>query len=365
MRRLVALLVIALLGAGAFGLSGAATGLRVNSWRLSPGDFRSELTAISTNQALQCYITALAPVSYAPGAGGASMAAAGSASWAQLRLEGEAIDQYVTTTLHFVATPALLAAAETSLESELTEAAAQRQYSCPGTAATALGEMPAEMRTSQVQAQAASLYLLSKLDTTIPLTTTSLEAYFAAHIADYDTLCISLALVPPSKVSAFEAARSAGASVAELATEFSADAASAQKGGAYGCYGPTSPSYASVRSDVGTTPLGEFSASPQYITYQGSEFALYVAPTSRTPSTFKEAESTVYSDVAAANAANAATVKENILYRAAIAVDPAFGRWGLSSTGPTVFALATPAAGDVGTAATRKVLTTAPTTSYR
>ena len=43
-------------------------------------------------------------------------------------------------------------------------------------------------------------------------------------------------------------------------------------------------------------------------------------------------------------------VKQNILYQAAVAVDPAFGRWGLDSSGSVVFAPATPAAADVSAA---------------
>ena len=204
---------MALLGATLFGLSGTATGLRVNDWQLSPNAFRSELNAISTNLSLQCYITALAPVSYAKGAGANTMAATGSASWANLRIEGQAIDQFVKKNYGFSPTAAQLTAAQSSLESELTQSAASRSYNCPGTAAEAVAAMPAEMRTAQIEAQAASLFLVSKLDGTIPLTEASLKEYYAAHVSDYDTLCISIALVSPSELSAFEAAQKAGATV--------------------------------------------------------------------------------------------------------------------------------------------------------
>ena len=364
MRRLVALLVVALLGATLFGLSGTATGLRVNDWQLSPNDFRAELHAITTNLTLQCYITALAPVSYAKGAGANTMVATGSASWANLRIEGEAIDQFVKKNYHFSPSAAQLASAQSSLEAELTQSASSRSYNCPGTSAEALAAMPAEMRTSQIEAQAASLYLLTKLDGTIPLNEASLKAYYEAHASDYDTLCISIALVSPTQLSAFEAAQKAGATVEELAKQFSSDA-SGKTGGAYGCYSPSSSSYSSIRSDVAGRPLNTFPTTPQFISYNGGTYALYVAVTKRTPTPYDKASTAVLADVESLNATTANTAKERILYRAAIAVDPAFGRWGLNTTGPTVFTLATPPKAAAGDSNVVKTLTSASTSSYK
>ena len=336
----------------------------MNDWRLSPAAFRSELSAITNNTALQCYITALAPVSYAKGAGSHTMVATGSASWANLRIEGEAIDQYVTTNYHFAPTQSELAAAKTSLEAELAQSATSRSYNCPGTPAEALAQMPTEMRTSQIRAQAASIYLLGKLDGTIPLTEASLKAYYAAHTSDYDTLCISIALVPPAKLTAFQSDQQNGATVEELAKKYSVDA-SGKSGGAYGCYGPTSSSYASIRADVANRPLNSFPTTPQYISYNGGTYALFVAATSRTTTPFAKASSAVLADIQSLNAAAANTAKNKILYRAAIAVDPAFGRWGLNTTGPTVFTLATPPKASVGDANVVTALTAAGTTSYK
>ena len=355
---------MALLGATLFGLSGTATGLRVNDWQLSPNAFRSELNAISTNLSLQCYITALAPVSYAKGAGANTMAATGSASWANLRIEGQAIDQFVKKNYGFSPTAAQLTAAQSSLESELTQSAASRSYNCPGTAAEAVAAMPAEMRTAQIEAQAASLFLVSKLDGTIPLTEASLKEYYAAHVSDYDTLCISIALVSPSELSAFEAAQKAGATVAELAKQFSSDA-SGKSGGAYGCYAPTNSSYTSIRTDIAGRALDTFPTSPQFISDNGSTYALYVAVTKRTTTPFNEASAAVLADVQAANATTANAAKDQILYRAAVAVDPAFGRWGLNTTGPMVFTLATPPKAAVGDSSVVKTLSSASTSSYK
>jgi len=360
-RRLIALIVIALIGATAYGLSSSSSGIRVNGSTISSPTFLAELRAISTTPNIQCYVTALAPVSFNPGAGGASIAAAGASAWANLRIEGVAITQYVKSRLKFNPSAAQLASAKTSLEAEMTQAALTKQYACPGTSTQALASMPAEMRDSQVLGQAASIYLLSKLNATIPLTVAAAQAYYASHRSNYDTLCVSIALVPMTQVAAFGTAQSGGATVAQLAAQFSIDPSKA-KGGAYGCYGPSSNQYTGVRNDVATTALDHFPKTPQIINYNGSTYALYVAPTKRSTTPFTSAQGAVLSDIQTSNANSANTVKQDILYQAAIAVDPAFGRWGLNTTGPSVFAPATPSTGDVGSVS---ALTAASAPSYK
>jgi len=211
--------------------------------------------------------------------------------------------------------------------------------------------MPTEMQTFEVASQAASLDLVNKLNGTIKLTETNIQQYYDAHASDYDTLCVSIALVNPSQVAAFNKAQAAGGTVAELAKQFSADP-SGQKGGAYGCYAPSTSSYSGVRADTSSTPLNTFPTTPQYVDYNNATYALFVAPTKRTVTPF-------------ANATRANTEKELILYHAAIAVDPAYGRWGLTSTGPTLFAPAVPAKANVGNARTVSALSSASSSTYK
>ncbi len=348
-RRLIALLVVALVGATVFGLSNGSSGLGVNGARVSGSTFRSELATISTTPILQCYLTALDPVDFGAGGGSETMAASGVAAWTRLRVEGLSITQYVKSQLKFVASAATLSQAESSLESELTQAAsaaASKDGSCPGTASAALAAMPTEMRNAEIEGQAASLYLVSKLDTTIPLTTKSLEAFYTSHTSDYDTLCVSIAVVPLAETTAFTTAQSGGESVADLAQQFSIDT-SKKKGGAVGCFAPSNASYASIRSYVVSTALNTFNTTPQYYNNNGTEEALFVAPTQRTVTPFAQAESAVLADVQNQNASAANTVEEDILNRAAIDVDPAFGQWARESTGPTVLAPTLPAKVDV------------------
>ena len=153
---------------------------------------------------------------------------------------------------------------------------------------------------------------------------------------------MSVAVIDPSELAAFNAAQSQGMGVAALAKKFSADP-SGRKGGAYGCFAPSSSSYSGVRTDTLSTALNSFPTTPQQITYNNATADLFVAPTSRTTTPFAQAESAVLSDLENANASAANTEKESILYYySVVAIDPSFGRWGLGTSGPNVFAPALP-----------------------
>lgn len=346
MRRLVVLFVVAVIGAVLYGVSGLSSGITVNNTRVSAATLDTELQAISSNANLRCYVNALDPTSYESGAGGETIKAEGAATWSELRLEGIAINEYVEHYLKYHPDAAELATAKNSLEGEMTEQAASTSVKCPGSSAEALAAMPAEMRQSEIESQATSLYLVSRLNKAIPLTTSAMHAYYDAHTQDYDTLCVSIALVVPSKLSAFAAAQSAGDSVATLAKKFSEDS-SAGTGGAYGCYAPSNESYVDVRADVAGQALNTFPTSPHLISYEGEEFGLFVAVTKRTVTPFAQAESAVLSDLKSLNAESAESVKDTLLEDAAVHVDPAFGRWGVGTAGPEVFAPATPPVGAV------------------
>jgi hypothetical protein len=172
---------------------------------------------------------------------------------------------------------------------------------------------------------------------------------------------VSIALVAPTNLTAFNAARAQGSSVAELAKKFSSDP-SAAKGGAYGCFAPSNSSYVSVRTDVSTTALNSFPTNYQVINDNNTEYALFVAPTKKTVTPFASATSAVLSDLQTLNATNAKTQEESVVYQAAVNVDPALGQWGLGSSGPSVFANALPSTTNLSDA---KILSTATAATYK
>ncbi len=345
MRRVVTALIAALVLAVLVGRFSASSGLRVNGQVASAAQVRGELSAIANSTALQCYLTAIDPASYGAGAGTSTMAASGAAAWSDLRIQAMAINQYVRSSLHYHP-GADLAKAKASLELEMTQAAATDSFTCPGSASTALAAMTPAMRSLEVTAQADSLYLVNRLNSTIPLTTASLHAYYAHHRSQYVRICVSVALVPVAKVSAFARAQAAGASVATLAKHFSLDPSGA-RGGTYGCYGPSSPYYASVRADVAGHPVGHFPTTPSSTTQNGTTYALYVAATSESPATFAASAARVLSDVRSLNTLGADQVRSRVVDQATVAVDPALGQWVLGSNGLTVSAPSVPAASAV------------------
>lgn len=362
MRRVIIFLVLAVLGAGWYGLSGSTIALAVNGTSVSETQFHAELRSFQANPGLFCYMSSLANTALAKqGAGRDTVTVAGEVAWANLRVEGIAIDQYVRVALKHRPSAEELATATSSLEGELSQAATQTSNNCPGTPAQALAEMPAELRAAQIEDQASSVYLVSKLNATIPLTASAIKSYYLSHRANYDSFCVSVAVVSPTNLTAFAAAQKQGLSVATLAKNFSVDP-SKSKGGSYGCFTPTSSSYASVRSDIGTAAVGHFPTSPISISYNGGTYALFVAATSKTPSTLAQAQSVVISDIQTSNATAANNVKASILYDSAVALDPAYGRWGLSSSGPAIFAPGLPTQSGP---ATTSQLTTAATTPYQ
>ncbi len=342
MRRITFFLVIAILGAWIYGVSGAGNGVVVNNQVTSAQTLRTELSAIATHPSLGCYLSALNS-NFETLNNKTAFNAAAAAEWVNLRVEGTAITQYVAKAFHYTPDQSTELKAKAVLENEFTQAATSANFNCPGTAQLAISEMPSEMRAEQIAAEDASLFLLTKVKATIPLDPASLKKFYLAHITSYEKVCVSIAVVSQANITAFATAQAKGETVAQLAKKYSIDS-SASKGGAYGCYGPSASEYSAIRSDVGTTPVGKFPTTPQIVAYQGSDDALYVAVTKRTPETFAQAASLVLSDVRQQNASGANAVSQDILYTAAVSVDPAFGNWGLSSkTGPGVFAPNTPA----------------------
>jgi len=363
-RRVLLVLVLAVVGAGWYGLAGGAPAISVNGTSVSARAFDAELSTFASQTGLYCYMSSLANAAVSkPGAGNHAVTTASEVAWANLRVEGLAIANYVTRTYHYVPDAAQLSAATTALEGELAQAATQTGNSCPGTPAQALSAMPTEMRDAQILDQAMSMYLVSQLHATIPLTATSLKAYYLAHVARYDTLCVSVAIVAPNNVGLFHQAQLAGASMSQLAKKYSLDS-SASRGGSYGCFAPSSSSYVSVRNDVGASALGHFPTTPIAYTPTagGTTYALYVGASARTHNPFATAEGVVLSDVQTLNATAANAVKSSILYHAAVAIDPELGRWALTTTGPSIFAPAVP--GESGPATTSQV-TTVSTTPYQ
>jgi len=356
MRRLLVLLVLCATATTWYGAANRSAALVVNGTSVSSTELTSEITAVTTTPALQCYLSELYQNGFTSGAARNAVSASAVVAWIGGRVEGLAIRQYVQQHYHHTPTTTELATATSAFEGELTALATQHSLRCPSTAAAAVASMPASMRSTLIASQADSLYLIAHLKGTIPLTVPALEAYYSKHRSSYTETCISVALVPAAKVGAFEKAVRRGQSLSASAKAYSVDP-SAQRGGVYGCVTPASSSYTAIQTDVAGLRLRTWSKP---FPYQNGAYGLFVAVRSNDVQRFAAAASAVLSDVRKANAANASKLTSTLLYGAAVHVDPSLGVWELTSNGPGVGALATPGLADVA-APTLFTATTVPT----
>ena len=335
MRRIIALLVISALGLPLLAVNLGNTAIASGSQSLTRYQFAHEVSDIATNSAVSCYVNSLWGVTFTAGAGTNTMDASSITTWANLRLEGMAEEEYATKYLGFQLTDSTFNAALANLSNQMMAAAAASGVNCGVDAQKALLDLPSGLAGNLIRAQAASGFLASKLPARIDESPASLQAFYAAHQSEYDTICVSVALVVPTDVAAFQADRAAGMSVAELATKYSHDA-SAAAGGAYGCFDATS----NARDLTRGVALNTYSAGSSV---QNGMYVLFVAPTKRTPAPYEKVASQVLTDVRNVNSGSIEAAKQGIYSRVGVLVSPVVGRYGTGAQGIGVYPPAAPA----------------------
>ena len=355
MRRIVILvLLLAGIAVGA-GIGSQRAAVSINSNKMSDSTFRASLQALAENSGTRCYFSTIYSVPPHSAGGRDSVTSTTAAQWANTVIDGYAIEAYAVKH-HLAQSASVLTQTKVSLLAQLSSQAKALKLNCPGTAQQAFAALPKSAQNLLIRSTAASQELVRRLGNAIAITVPNLTAYYEAHKSSYDTLCISVAVVPQIQLSAFHADQLAGASVKSLVAKYSIDAQSKAKSGSLGCYGPTSSSYATVRTDVAGQSLNSFGSSPRPITYNGVTDGLYVAVTSRSTNTFTSVEQLVASDLQAQNSTSASAVQNTLLYKAAVSIDPALGRWGLTNSGPQVFVPGVPAVGKFDRTTLRLVL---------
>jgi hypothetical protein len=312
-------------------------------YSLSRYDFAHEVNAISTNSAMACYVSNLWGVNFASGAGTNTIDENTITAWANLRLEGLAEITYAEDSFGLAYTSDVLSGAATNLEAQMSAAATANGASCASLAApvNALASLPTSVVASLLQAEAASELLSSKLPARIAETNDSLQAFYEAHLSEYQRLCVSIALVRPSDEASFKTDKAAGLSVAALAAKYSQDP-SAAAGGAYRCLDPNSNARDITRGLANNT----FSA-PQTVDVQGQPRLLYVAVTSRTQLPFATVATQVLTDVRYVNAGSIEAAKQGIYQRVGVDVNPLLGRFGSGQQGVGIYAPHSPDASTV------------------
>ena len=343
MRRILASLVLAVVGVPLLAINYGNAAITAGSYSLSRYDFAHEVNAISTNAAMACYVTNLWGVTFASGAGTNTMDETTITAWANLRLEGLAEITYAEEHFGLVYTSDVLSNAAANLGAQMSAAASANGAECASLSAplNALASLPTSVAASLLQAEAASELMSSKLPPRIAETDVSLQAFYQGHLSEYQYICASIALVRPSDVGAFSADRAAGLSVGALAAKYSQDP-SAASGGAYGCFDPSS----NARDLVRGVALNTF-GPPQTVTVQGQSYSLYVAATSRKQLSFDAVATQVLTDVRNVNSGSIEAAKQGIYQRVGVDVNPLLGQFGSGQQGVGIYAPASPATTNV------------------
>ena len=157
-------------------------------------------------RALQCYLTALGPARPSPpGSGGDSMTASGAAAWTNLRVEGLAIEQYVDQRLPLPRRRAAELSAGDDVAGGRDDPGRRRGASTPAPGTPAAGarrDARRDARRPRSPRRPRRCTWCRKLNSTIPLTTRRrCEQYYSTHLSNYDTLCVSVAVVLPDQES--------------------------------------------------------------------------------------------------------------------------------------------------------------------
>jgi len=336
MRRLVALFVLALLAAGTVGALSGGHALASGTQAVTRSAFAKELVDLETAPAA-CYLGKQYSIGFVAGRGTDTASMSSVTNWANLRLEGLALISYT----HEHDPKAFSASNRATATTELLAAwQSVGAGACTTTPAAALASLPTALSTALVDQELASLVVLKSTGAALATTPANLEAFYAAHQADYDTTCVSIALVPVSSNAAFQAGVAAGASVADLAKNYSADPSSAQ-GGAIGCFPPSS----NLRRYVLGLTLNQYGPA-QSITIYGTPYYLYFAPTKRTANPYAAVANQVLTDVNNYNAGAASGLKQSIILSQGVQVDPALGYYARTTSGFAINAPQAPLATD-------------------
>lgn len=340
MRRLIALLIAALIAVPWLGATISTAAVQGGQFAESNYDFAHEVHAIKNSEGASCYVGALWGVAFTGGAGLGTYDLAGVTAWANLRLEGLAIASYADDHLNFAPTAKDLVTARANLIRQMSSSATATSQNCPGTASQALTSLPTTVQDAMVMSEAASEYVLAKVPSRINEDDASLRAFYNAHRSEYDKICVRIAVVMAVDVTSFEADASAGKSPIELVKNYSIDPSRAQNG-EYGCYDANW----NAREFVRGAGIGEWGKpQPENVGGAGGSY-LFVSPISRTPQPFSNptVQAQVLSDVRKLNAGSAGAIKEGIFARVGLRVNPQLGRFGNGQNGLGIYPPATPA----------------------
>lgn len=356
MRRFLVLLVVVAAGIAAAAVFVPGSAVTVDGTSIARSTLDSQVSAIAGSADYQCYLEARLTVQsngesngtlqiYGAGGGAGNGSSASSSSsgggtystpfvdyWLSQMVSNQFL-QLVATRHHLAVTPTALALARVDLRTTITDTldeVADTEYQhCEADGSQVLASLPSSFVDAQVRAEAAG-DLIEAHAAGRALTDGSLVAYFAAHRSQFDTLCLSV--IQTSSESAATTDRNeveGGTPFATVATN-----AGESDGGADGCVAATNPSYASLRSTLGSLKVGQVS---QPFENSSSTYVIVQITKETTPS-FAGTRPAVLSALLAAGETRATAELDAAIRKAHVSVDPRYGEWqpsaGVAITGP-------------------------------
>ncbi len=324
-----------------------------NSTSISQQSLNSDVDAIAASAYYQCYLNSqeylssqgqqeLPPVTGAGVGQDSTDHPTASTAFVANYLDTEIGHQLVIELAdrrHVTVTPAQLAAARSSLATEITSVMEEilqtaqgedPRYSCtvsgsPISGQQVLDTMPASFVDEQVGFVATATALQEDL-AGVGSSDADLQRYYAAHRSQFDTVCFDAA-----EFSSEGAATTAAAAV-NSGTPFAQATAGATQRGTIPCGVLTdvAAEFQTSVSSFGHVAVGQASAPIDLGPGQsgsGGDVYLVVSPTKRTPTQYGAAKAAVSSAAQEAGAKVTQTALTAAERRASVSVDPRYGTW--------------------------------------
>jgi DNA-binding transcriptional regulator YdaS (Cro superfamily) len=335
-KRLLALVVLGALGAGAAGCDLGPTAATVNGLTISQSDVQNQLSVIAASSPAQCALSIEETQS-----GGTLPAVAGtgdatvSTQFAAFELNGfveQSLEQWALGRHHAEVTPSDVATARQDYASQLEAAAAQGGSPCGLTGASLVGALPKKF----LDRQALSLAYQEKLEEVVghvDVSPGALRAYYKTHLRDVTQLCLNLIIATDqASAQAIHDKIAAGASFA-TAAQGSGVNSNSPAGGQGPCVYPSdvvAQLGPSAATSVEALADGQL-APPQGIPVQGSTGTstvwVVIGVRQHHLVSFADAESGLRQGLLGMGGAKLTAALTDVVRRAAVDLNPRYGTW--------------------------------------
>ena len=336
MKRLLAIVVLGALCAGAAGCDLGPTAATVNGISISQSDFQGQLSVVSGSTAAQCALSLEESQS-----GGTLPTVAGtgdatvSTQFAAFELNGvveQSLEQWSLAQRHVEVTASDIATARQDYESQLEAAAAQGGSPCGLTGTSLVAALPRRF----VDQQALSLAYQEKLEEVVgpvDVSPSALHAYYDSHLTDVTQLCLNLIIATDqASAQAIHDKIAAGATFA-TASQGSGVDSNSPTGGEGPCVYPSDivaqlgQAAASAVEALGDGQL----AAPQGIPVQGSTGAttvwVVIGVRAHNLVSFAAAESGLRQALLGMGGAKLTAALTKVVHSARVDLDPRYGTW--------------------------------------